>query len=547
MMQWLIRLIFLGPVVAGLIGLILPAFGYAPILGASSFSLAAFEQVARWPGIKAASWLSIQVGLLATLISLTIVIGFLASFHSSRAMTWIQRILSPILAMPHAAAAFGVAFMIAPSGWLSRAASPTLTGWERPPDLLILGDPNGLALVLGLVAKEVPFLLFMSLAAMGQVRVRQSLQISESLGYRRETAWLKTVLPLVYRQIRIPVYVVLAFSMTVVDAALILGPSTPPLLSVQILRWMNDPDLSQRLVGAAAGIWQTVLVLATIGFWRVLELIISRLFASWSAGGHRTRLAMTTKVVGGLGVGAGIVLMLGSMALLALWSVSAQWSFPSAWPDALSTRNWERQSSDLWRAVKDTAFVAIATCMIALTVAIAALSLWRGRIGNSIYLPLLIPQIVFLPGLQLLLLLVGWRSGAGPVIAAHFVFVFPYVMLSLSGPWQALDSKFERSAASLGAGPIRQLFTVRLPLLTKPLLAAVALALAVSVGQYLPTLLMGGGRLQTLTTEAVALASGGNRRVQSIWASAQIFASTLPFALAILIPHILFRNRRDLR
>lgn len=49
---------------------------------------------------------------------------------------------------------------------------------------------------------------------------------------------------------------------------------------------------------------------------------------------------------------------------------------------------------------------------------------------------------------------------------------------------------------------------MRLPMLLAPVLTAVAVGFAASVGQYLPTLLVGGGRLSTLTTEAVALAAG---------------------------------------
>ena len=58
----------------------------------------------------------------------------------------------------HAAAAFGLAFLIAPSGMISRLISPELTGWTRPPDLLIVNDPAGIAMMAGLVMKEIPFL-----------------------------------------------------------------------------------------------------------------------------------------------------------------------------------------------------------------------------------------------------------------------------------------------------------------------------------------------------------------------------------------------------
>ncbi|MDZ4136465.1 MAG: ABC transporter permease, partial [Paracoccaceae bacterium] len=64
--------------------------------------------------------------------------------------------------------------------------------------------------------------------------------------------------------------------------------------------------------------------------------------------------------------------------------------------------------------------------------------------------------------------------------------------------------------------------------------------------QYLPTLFMGAGRIATLTTEAVTLSSGSDRRVTGVYASLQ---AALPFAAylaAALIPMILNRNRRAL-
>ena len=84
-----------------------------------------------------------------------------------------ERIVSPLLSVPHAAAAFGLAFLIAPSGLLMRAVSPWASGFEQPPDLLIVHDRLGLAMMAGLVAKEVPFLFLMVLAALPQARASE--------------------------------------------------------------------------------------------------------------------------------------------------------------------------------------------------------------------------------------------------------------------------------------------------------------------------------------------------------------------------------------
>jgi putative thiamine transport system permease protein len=141
----------------------------------------------------------------------------------------------------------------------------------------------------GLIIKEVPFLLLITLAALGQADAQRSVAISQALGYGRVTGWLKTVLPRVYAQIRPPVYVVLAYSMSVVDIAVILGPNTPPPLSVQIVKWMSNPDIAMRLEGAAAALLQLALVIGALLFWRLGEVVVARLGKRWIAAGSRGR------------------------------------------------------------------------------------------------------------------------------------------------------------------------------------------------------------------------------------------------------------------
>ena len=84
-------------------------------------------------------------------------------------------------------------------------------------------------------------------------------------------------------------------------------------------------------------------------------------------------------------------------------------------------------------------------------------------------------------------------------------------------------------------------------MLLRAVLAAAAIGFAVSIGQYLPTVLIGAGRWPTLTTEAVALASGGDRRVIGVYAFLQMLLPLAGFVLAALIPALLLANRRAMR
>ena len=131
------------PVAAGLAGAMLPAFGYFPALGGMAFSLDPWRDLLAWPGLAKAVRLSLVTGLGATLLSLAITLLIVAAWQGTRSFRVVTSLLAPLLSLPHAAAAFGLAFLIAPSGWIARAVSPWATGWDRPPDLLIVHDQAG--------------------------------------------------------------------------------------------------------------------------------------------------------------------------------------------------------------------------------------------------------------------------------------------------------------------------------------------------------------------------------------------------------------------
>jgi putative thiamine transport system permease protein len=547
-------LLLAGPVLAGTLGVLLPAFGWFPPLGGTALSLVPWRDLLTWPGLTAALRLTVTTALLSTGLSLACALLIVAAWQGTAAFRLIERALSPLLSVPHAAAAFGLAFLIAPSGWVMRWLSPWATGLERPPDVLMVGDPWGLSLVAGLVIKETPFLLLMILAALPQVEARRGLLLARALGHGRVTAWFKVVLPQVYPQIRLPVLAVLAYSASAVDVAAILGPVAPPPLAVQITAWTNDPDLARRFTAAAAATLLLALTLALVTLWLAAERAVAVPGRRWVEGGGRGGPQMPWRVAG---LGAAVLTasaVFAGLAGLAVWSVAGLWRFPDALPQGFQGAVWQRALPAIADAAAETAIIGAAAMAIGLLLVLACLEAEHrhglGRPGRALwllYLPLLVPQVGFLTGLQALALATGVDGGRWPVIAAHAVFVTPYIYLSLAEPWRAWDRRAGLAAAALGASPDRILWAVRMPMLLRPVMVAAAVGFAVSVGQYLPTLLIGGGRVATLTTEAVALAAGGDRRLIGVYALAQAAAPLLGFSLALAIPALAFRNRRALR
>ena len=539
------------PVLCGLGGTILPAFGYLPALGRHSLSLEPFRALLDTPGIGWSAFQTFYVGLASTALSLVIVAAFVAAWYGRPSFRLLQAFVSPLLAVPHAAVALGFAFMVAPSGFLVRLVSPELTGWVRPPDALIVNDPLALSLIAGLVVKEVPFLLLVTLAALPQVAARRSLLLTAGLGYGQMSGFLIAVWPMIYRQIRLAVFAVLAFSSSVVDVAIILGPNVPSTLPVRLVQWMNDAELSQRLVACAGACLQIAVTATLLAVWLCIERLCGMVVRSFGEGGRRFARDRAPREAARLVMAASVLVVIGGLAMMAVWSIAGLWTYPDALPKAFSLRSWMQALPTATDHIQTTIIIGASATLLSVCLVLGCLACESetGRTGGQralwlLYLPLLVPQVGFLFGLQFLLVSVNADAALGSVILVHMVFVLPYVFLSLAPPWRSHDIRHDRVAACLGKSPRTIFWRVRVPMLLRPILAAAAVGFAVSVSQYLPTLLIGAGRFSTITTEAVALGAGGNRRVVGVYAFLQMVLPFIAFVMATAIPALLFRHRR---
>ncbi|MBA6244523.1 MULTISPECIES: ABC transporter permease [Psychrobacter] len=549
----LLILILILPVLCGLICVLLPALSWLPALEKTTLNLQGFIDLWQTPGITQMAALSLATGLISTLLAFVIALMILAAFFNS---VWLQRIehlLSPILVIPHAAAAIAVGFLIAPSGMFARLISPWLTGWEMAPDGMFPHDPYGISIILGLTLKELPFLLLMALGALAQPelgkKLRQQYTVALNLGYYPITAFFKAVLPLLYPFLRLPILAVLAYASASVEMPLILGPNTPPTLAVSIIQWFNDVDLTLRIKASAGALLQLVLTAGLVAFWLGGEKTIKTIFSVSSVNGKRHYAdTIWQKVTAILTVGV-IGFMLLSLSGLVLWAFAGFWRFPAMLPEQFVLLHFQsaftQMSTPLVNTLSigavSTAFAVFLTllCLEAEQLSAKPLSHFTSFI---IYLPLLVPSIAFLFGLVWLQQLANHQSEFFNVAFAHLLFVLPYVFLSLASSYRRLDSRLAHVAASLGAAPIKVFFQIKLPQLFTPILIAIALGLAISFGQYLPTLLAGGGRIATITTEAVTLANGASRRTSAVYAIMQMALPLIGFILAWMLPKYFFRS-----
>lgn len=537
--------LFALPILVGLASVLLPAFGYMPVIGFDTFNGSPWQALLDTPQLWQMLRLTLGTSIAATLVSLFISFGLISSIWGTSLWHKVQRWLSPMMAVPHVALAFGLSFVLMPSGFLARILAGPV-GWESPPGWHIVQDSWGISYTLLLILKETPFLVFMMMSAVGQLPAEKTLKLGYSLGYQRWTIWQKLLWPCLYPIIRLPVYTVLAFSVSVVDIPLILGPTNPPLFSVQILQWLQDYDLAMQLQAAAGSILLMFLVMLIIGLFYLCEKVLKVVSRPWLMGGGRGYLGNFFEHLSVFSWRLSITLFSLSLLVLVIWSFVWRWRFPSLSPE-WSLQGWERASVHLVEPVWNTLIIGSLSAISGVVLAVLLLELSRARSIYTkavVYMPLLLPQMTFLFGIQILLLKLGIEGHWLTVTAIHLIFVLPYCYLSLVGPWQGYDQRQTIQAQILCGSRWKAFIKVKLQILWRPLMSSLALGFAVSVAQYLPTLLVSAGRIDTVTTEAVGLVSGGNRRLMGVHALVQMLLPMLCFALAILASHWSLKHGR---
>lgn len=525
-----VALIF-GPLLPGLWWALVPAFDASVWHGLWTDS--------QWPQALRATLTSTLLGsALACALA-----ALLATWHYPGTL-WLslQRRLPLLLSVPHAAFAVGLFFLLAPSGWLARGVAQ-LVGWVSPPDWVTVQDPYGLSLALALAIKESWFLLWVLAAVLGEQSVARQMVVARSLGYSRSQTWTLILWPQLVPRLVWPMVAVFAYGLSVVDMAIILGPGTPPTLAVLIWHWLTDPDAALQARGSAAAILLLAMLLvgtlAVRGLWRRLQR--RRPYPTgWRQPIHppkptwrwlmlHTALFLTGYVV---------------VAVLLVWSVAQAWFFPALWPDNVSLQNWQQAD---WTPFLTTLWLGLAASLLCLPAVLIWLE-WGPQGYNAVlYLPLIVPALPLVAGQYAALLHLHLDGTAVALVWSHLLWVLPYMVLTLVGAYRAFDPRLMTTARALGCSHVRACLSVKWPMLLKPIMATLAVGFAVSVAQYLPTLFVGGGRFVTVTTEAVALSAGGNRRVLAVQALLQIALPMTAFGLAALLSYWIGRHRKGLR
>lgn len=192
------------------------------------------------------------------------------------------------------------------------------------------------------------------------------------------------------------------------------------------------------------------------------------------------------------------------IVIVSSFSRDAYLTFP---PRSFSLRWYENffNSSELKDALVVSAKLALASTLVSTIVgALAALALARARHRGAeplralILAPLMVPGIVVGIAMLIFFSKVGIAGTFKSLLLAHIVITLPFVVLLFTAGLQAYDYSVEDAARSLGAGRLRVLLTVTVPILKGSLLAAAIFAFITSFDEVVVTLFLAGPRTSTL-------------------------------------------------
>lgn len=206
-------------------------------------------------------------------------------------------------------------------------------------------------------------------------------------------------------------------------------------------------------------------------------------------------------------VGAGVLAaaLLVPLVPLLVWAVAGEFRYPALVP-TFSGRGLALLGDDAVRSALGTSvLIGLSVAVLATLVGTAAgralgLYAFPGRRAVQLLLlaPVLVPTLAVTLGVQVFFIRYGLADTVGGVVLVQLIPTVPYASLVMAASFASFDMDTEDAGQVLGAGPLRRLRHVTLPAVAPGMAVAALFAFLISWSEYILTLLIGGGTVQTL-------------------------------------------------
>jgi putative spermidine/putrescine transport system permease protein len=239
---------------------------------------------------------------------------------------------------------------------------------------------------------------------------------------------------------------------------------------------------------------------------------------------------------------------------LVIWSLAFAWRWPDLLPGEWSGRAWRyvfAPTTGVRPGITTSVLLAVLTMLVSVTIGTPAgivlgRAAFRGKLAVEMILlaPFIVPGLVVTMGIQIVFIHLRLTDTVQGVVLAHTMPALPYVIVAVAGVAANLDVHVEEQARSLGANAWQTFRHVTLPLLRPGIAVGGLFAFLVSWGQYTSTLIIGGGKVQSLPLLVYSFTRSGDNAIAA--ALAVLFVAPAIIAL-VLTARVLRASRGGIR
>lgn len=208
------------------------------------------------------------------------------------------------------------------------------------------------------------------------------------------------------------------------------------------------------------------------------------------------------------------------MITLLVWSFAFRWNFPNLLPTEWGSEAWSYVASDSSRVVEglwnSTKLAVLVTAMAIIVGLPASRALgqheFRGKatVEWLLMMPIIVPALVATMGIHQIFIRLRLTETLFGVALVHLIPAIPYFVLVMASVFANYGTALEETARTLGANKYHVFRYVTLPAISSGLVVASMFTFLISWGQYVTTLLIGGGTFVTLPLVLFPFLSGAN-------------------------------------
>lgn len=235
---------------------------------------------------------------------------------------------------------------------------------------------------------------------------------------------------------------------------------------------------------------------------------------------EKVKKTMITVIMWGV-----VVLVILPLIPMIMWAFSERWLYPTLIPENLSLRPWRsafRPGSNVFPAFRNSLYIATVVTFASICIGIPAgralgLYSFRFKIIAQFFIlaPSIIPGLAVTMGMHIVFIRYGLSDTMIGVMLVHLLKTIPYMTIALTGVFANYNPEYEEQARILGANRFKTFFLITIPAISPGIITGGLFAFIISWGEYIMTVLIGGGRVITMPLLLFAFVGSGDNGMTS--------------------------------